>query len=114
MYYGYPAAADQQNVPGVWSNGYEAVYHLNDDFLDSTINVRNATNNGSIDIVGQVADGQDFTPIDDLRLGSWSVSGSALTMQAWARFDDFNQDDPRVVSKATTSDPPAPNVVFVQ
>ena len=22
MYYGYPAAADQQNVPGVWSNGY--------------------------------------------------------------------------------------------
>ena len=101
LYYRYPAAADQQNASGVWSNGYEAVYHLNDHLLDSTINVRNATNNGSSNIVGQVANGQDFTPIDDLRLGSWSVGGSALTLQAWARFDDFDQDDPRVVSKGT-------------
>jgi hypothetical protein len=103
LYYDYATVpTDQQNAPGVWSNGYEAVYHLHSNFFDSTANSRNATNNSSANIAGQVADGQDFTPVSDLQLGAWSVSGTQLTMQAWARFDDFNQDDPRVVSKATT------------
>ena len=104
MYFNNPSAADAQDAAGVWSNGYEAVYHLNDDFLDSTSNARNATNSGSDDIAAQFADGQDFTPTDELRLGTWSVSGSALTIQAWANFDDFNQDDPRIISKAVEGD----------
>src|SRR3972149_700500 len=35
MYYGNDAAASQQDATGVWSSGYEAVYHLNGNFLDS-------------------------------------------------------------------------------
>ncbi len=100
LYYGNPASADQQNTTGVWSNGYAAVYHLHDDFLDSTVNARNATNSGSSDIGAQVADGQRFVPVDELDLGSWSVAGSALTVQTWFSLEDLDQDDPRLVSKA--------------
>src|SRR3989339_413427 len=55
MYYGNAAAASQQDATAVWSNGYEAVYHLNgDSFLDSTSNARNATNSGTDAIAGRV------------------------------------------------------------
>ncbi len=104
MYYNHSSVADGQNAADVWSNGYEAVYHLNDDFLDSTSNARNATNDGSDDVTGQFADAQDFTPLDELNLGTWSVTGTALTIQAWAYFDDFEQDDPRIISKAIEGD----------
>src|SRR3989339_1812609 len=40
MYYGNAAAASQQDATNVWSNGYEAVYHVNENFLDSTSNAR--------------------------------------------------------------------------
>ena len=40
MYYGNPAASDQQNAADVWANSYSAVWHLNQTtgttFPDST------------------------------------------------------------------------------
>ncbi len=96
-----------QYPAGVWSNGYEAVYHLHDDFNDSLAS-HNGTNNGSVDVEGWIsggADGQDFYPTggaDDIDIGTWSVSGTGLTIQAWVKSDDsFAQNDPRVISKAT-------------
>ena len=46
MYYGHSVVSNQENPTGVWTNGYESVYHLNDDFEDSTSNNRDATNSG--------------------------------------------------------------------
>ncbi len=101
LYYGYASATNQENITGVWSNGYEAVYHLHDDFLDSTSNSRDGTNNGSVDSAALIGDGQDFIPVDDIDLGTWSTSAVAgLTLQSWARYDDFDQNDPRILAKA--------------
>ena len=65
MYYGNPTAGNQENPEGVWNTSYRGVWHLHDDFLDSTTNVNDATNNGSTDAVGQIADGQDFNGTTD-------------------------------------------------
>ena len=100
MYYGNGSVGNQEYPTDVWSNGYEAVYHLHDDFFDSTAN-HHATNSGSVDTIGQIADGQNFTPASEIQAGSWSVSGSAITVQSWLYPDDFDQDDPRIMSKAT-------------
>ncbi|MBU2608972.1 MAG: DUF2341 domain-containing protein [Chloroflexi bacterium] len=112
MYYENPGAANQENATDVWSNGYEAVYHIHDDFQDSTGN-HDATNNGSQDITGIIADGQDFIPVDEIQAGSWSVSGSDITIQGWVNPDDFDQDDPRVVSKAKNNKTDEKDHVFM-
>jgi len=112
MYYGNPGTSNQENAADVWSNGYEAVYHVHDDFQDSTGN-HNATNNGSQDITGKIADGQDFIPVDEIQAGSWGVSGSDITIQSWVNPDDFDQDDPRVVSKAQNAQTGEQDHVFM-
>ncbi len=103
MYYNNASASNQENPTGVWSNGYETVYHLHDDFNDS-LNDHNGTNTGSTDVLGLVADAQDFYPsdgVDRIDLANWNVSGDQLTIQAWIKSDDnFVQNDPRVISKA--------------
>ena len=103
LYYGNGSAGSQENVPGVWSNGYEAVYHLHDDFDDS-IGGHHGTNVGSTDVPAQIAHGQAFFPSDgndEVRIGDWSVAGTGLTLSAWIKSDDaFAADDPRVLSKA--------------
>ena len=43
MYYDNPAASDGQDAPRVWDDDYRAVFHLNEDFDDSTP----AANHGS-------------------------------------------------------------------
>lgn len=102
MYYGYPSALNQENAADVWSSGYEAVYHLNNDVLDSTSNNRDGTNSGTSDAAGKIASGKDITPANEITFGTWSVSGQQITVQAWANFDDFDQDDPRILSKAAS------------
>ena len=103
MYYNNPIASNQENPKSVWSNGYEAVYHLHDDFSDS-LGQHNGTNSGSTDATGPIADAQDFYPangVDSIALGNWNVSGNQLTIQAWIKSDDwFSQNEPRVISKA--------------
>lgn len=100
VYYGNPAiATSQENVAGTWSNGYEAVYHFGGGVLDSSPNGYDGIDSGTTDTMGLIGRGRDFTPLSEIDVGNWSVSGSALTLQAWVRWDDFDQDDPRVISK---------------
>lgn len=65
MYYGNPAATEPAidstyGAENVWSNGYVGVWHLHDDFLDSTANDNDGTNAGSDDVAGRIGDAQDF------------------------------------------------------
>jgi hypothetical protein len=104
MYYGHGVISNQENPTGVWSNGYESVYHLNDDFEDSTDNNRDATNSGSTDTTGLLADAQDFEGTDGsdhLDLGTWNVSGDEITIQSWAKFESFSESS-RIISKGTS------------
>jgi len=102
IYYGNDAAANQENPSGVWSNGYEAVFHLHDDFTNSTDSTP-AVNGGTSDVLGIIADAQDFERDDNtdhLNLGKWSVSGDELTIQTWAKFESFARPHARIIDKA--------------
>ena len=102
IYYGNNAASNQENVAGVWSNGYEAVYHLHDDFTNSTDSV-DAVNVGTVDTTGIVANAQDFERDDNtdhLDLGKWSISGNEITIQTWAKFESFDRPHARIIDKA--------------
>ena len=94
-----------ENPAGVWSyenSPYEAVYHLQYDVNDATSNARHGYNNSSDDDDGMIERSRDFNPSvpESFDMGTWSVDGQGLTLQAWVDFDTFGQDDPRVISKA--------------
>lgn len=102
IYYGNDAATNQENATGVWSNGYEAVFHLHDDFTNSTDSIP-AINGGSSDALGIIANAQDFERDDNtdhIDLGQWSVSGDELTIQTWAKFESFDRPHARIIDKA--------------
>ncbi|WNM57808.1 DUF2341 domain-containing protein [Candidatus Nitrospira allomarina] len=88
MYYDNAGATDNQNAAGVWSNNFEALSHLHNDFLDSTGNAHNGINNGSLDITGTIGDGQSFDGVDD-RIDIPSGAGidnlftGGATVSAW-------------------------------
>jgi hypothetical protein len=102
MYYGNSTMTAQENVTATWNSNYEAVYHLHDDFLDSTSNGRDGTNTGSTDAAAQIANGQSFDGVNDnIAIGTWGVSGTDLTIQTWINFDAFTIADARLFAKAT-------------
>lgn len=63
MYVGNTNATDNQNPSGVWSNGYLAVYHLNNDGENSVSNNLDLTMQGSVDYssITKVGVGNRFT-----------------------------------------------------
>jgi hypothetical protein len=88
MYYGNQAASDGQAAAGVWSPEYRMVYHLHDDFDDSTSGGYHGVNGGSSDTTGAIADGQAFAFQDVVDLGSdlpVLQDVSAATLSAWVR-----------------------------
>jgi hypothetical protein len=62
MYYGNNCITSlTENPTGVWDSNYKGVWHLHDDFEDSTVNNNDGTNNGSINYASaKIADGDDF------------------------------------------------------
>jgi hypothetical protein len=106
MYYGATIICDTSNPTAVWDARFRAVYHLNDDFKDSTQNNRDGTNYGATFTPSKIGNGALFTPSngwDHIELGTWDMSSDDFTVQAWVWPNDFNQNDPRVVSKCSTS-----------
>lgn len=103
MYYGNSSVSTNQSTTSTWSNGYYSLWHLNDDFTDASSNSNNGTNTGSVDVNAVVADGQDFSAnTDKIDVGNFSVSGTELTLSAWFYVDNFDIDDGRIISKATS------------
>ena len=82
LYYKNPTVANQQNPAGAWSKDYHGVWHLNDNFLDSTMYNNDGTNYGSNDTTGWIGDARSFDGNDYITapshcLGanhSWSAS----------------------------------------
>ncbi|MFB3112800.1 MAG: DUF2341 domain-containing protein, partial [Gemmatimonadales bacterium] len=98
MYYGNSSAASQQDPTGVWSNGYVGVWHLHDNFLDSSVPNNNGTNSGSTNTGGKIGDGSDFLPsntagVDVLDSATLDLN-STVTVSVW-----FN---PRAVPLSTS------------
>jgi uncharacterized repeat protein (TIGR01451 family) len=103
MYYGNPDAPDGQNPTHVWAEEYRMVYHLAEDPVltggitqDSTPNGFDATNHGSTDAVGIIANAQRFESVRHqyVNLG-WDlpvINGvAAATLSAWIK-DGGNGD----------------------
>jgi hypothetical protein len=98
LYYGDGAATDIQDAPGVWSNGYLGVYHLNGDADNSASGFNDGTPDCPTPIAGRVAEGYDFFDDDgggDCN-GIWVSDNASLddideviTLSAWARPDNF-------------------------
>ena len=103
IYYGNaaasePAASALYGSDNVWANGYVGVWHLHNDFLDSSFPNNNGTNSGSTNTGGKIGDGSDFLAsntagVDVLDSASLDLN-STVTVSVW-----FN---PNVVPPATS------------
>ncbi|MFC1610649.1 DUF2341 domain-containing protein [Myxococcota bacterium] len=108
MYYDNPTAFNQEDAAGTWSSGYEAVYHLHDDFNNSAGVGREGSNNNSTDIAALIGDGQMFDPTGGdnahVDLGAWSLPAGTnqITLEAWVQFATLPGIDSRLISKAVT------------
>jgi len=110
MYYNNSAASNQQNITGTWNENYNGVWHLNDDFLDSTIISQDCTNNGGTDVLGYIADGQDHDGTNDyLICGTLNGTiqrtiSNQTTWQAWMNNDDHGTgNDQDIIVRTGTS-----------
>ncbi|MHA2165849.1 MAG: DUF2341 domain-containing protein, partial [Candidatus Hodarchaeales archaeon] len=108
MWYGNSAVTSLGNPDGLWSN-YGAVYHLHDDFLDSSTNNNDGTNYQSDDVSAQVADGQDFDGVNDyINVGSGSsidnIFNSGASISVWIHPEGWGGGQyGRILDKATNT-----------
>ena len=79
-------SASQENVANIWT-GWEGVWHLHDDFLDSTVNNNDGTTAGTTDITGKAADGEDFDGgTDNIDFTNNSLNtAQVFTVSAWVK-----------------------------
>jgi hypothetical protein len=103
MYYGNLDAPNQQNIEGVWSNGYVGVYHM----VEETGNINNSassTNDGirvdtPIRTTGEIGYGQEFTGSganDYFNVGNLGITDGVnenVTMSFWAWIDNTATED---------------------
>ena len=98
LYYGNSNASDISNPVAVWSNGYKAVYHM-DDWTASAIKDSTGNNNGTkkgtnepIEADGKIGKAQQFDGSDDyVNLPDLNLHGSAgLTVEAWVKGNSWS------------------------
>jgi hypothetical protein len=90
IYYGNSdyTACDPSNPTGVWDSNYVGVWHLHDDYEDSSSYNNDGANNNSSDTSGQIADGQYFNGNDQWVEVSDDSSlhfTNQITATAWIR-----------------------------
>ncbi len=111
LYFGNPAATDQQNAVGVWDANYKAVWHLNNaGLLDSTSNGNTGTNNGTTGIAGQISRARNFNGTSYISVAddaSLNVTTN-LTMEAWVYLADSTTDQ-KIFGKTNN----APNYGYI-
>jgi hypothetical protein len=96
LYYGNSDASNQESVADVWSNNFDAVYHLDESasgtgntgvYRDSTDNNRHADDYVSATgQTGVVSDGQSFDPSANDRIITsveQTIDDSSFTISAW-------------------------------
>ena len=116
MYYGNPAAANQENPAGTWDAGYKAVWHLNQtaggagSVLDSTSNAHDGTDFGSpaFDSAGKIGPAVELDGLDDfLDFGNPADlqfgDPDDFTVEAWYKSLQ-NGTSHGIVSKDQTTD----------
>jgi MSHA biogenesis protein MshQ len=106
VYYGNGAAANQWDIAGTWETGFKGVWHLHNDFLDSTQYNNNGSNNGSTDATGKIGDGQNFAGsqwVQAPHSSSLNITGTQITVSAWVRLSQLLGDDAGVVLKSSDS-----------
>lgn len=128
LVYGAADAPAKADPDGVWSNGYQAVWHLARDpggpapaFDDATANNHDGTATGGLGagnlITGTSGHAIDFDGVDDhAQLGLVPTAvGGRVTYQAWVRADTvaatgtvFSVDDGATTSLALAVDPLGP------
>jgi len=81
------AIGDNSDGEGTWDTDiWAAVYHLNDDFLDSTSNSNDGTNSGSDDDTGKIADGQDFVEGNSDYINIGDITLNSFSILSWSSF----------------------------
>lgn len=103
MYYGNSTMTSQENVTGTWNSDFQAVWHLHDDFLDSTANSVDGTNSGTTNASIRIADSQGFDGVNDyIRTGTSAdlnfTRTDAFTMSLWGWADPGTSYDD-IISK---------------
>jgi hypothetical protein len=99
VYYGNSSASVYASTTAygarnVWTNGYEAVYHLDTDptnlMMDSTRNSRSLTQVGSMNssdvVAGVIGNGIDFDGVNDYLRNTtyaWPNASNTVTVTAW-------------------------------
>jgi len=115
MYYNNPAAPDGQQPQAVWTNGYAAVWHMNNDptgpapqIKDSTGNAHHGTANGSMtltDLVnGAIGTALDFDGSNDyISVGDApDLRGNQnLTLSLW--FNSDRSSYQKIITKSMSS-----------
>ncbi|MGA1845120.1 MAG: DUF2341 domain-containing protein, partial [bacterium] len=109
IYYGNNGiTSPTENPEGVWDDDYLAVWHFHDDFLDSTANSHDGTNNGSTDAAGYIANAQSYDGVNDyVDMGSNSDFDNmdGITLEAWIYPDTWGGSlRGRIIDKALGGD----------
>ncbi|MBL9136449.1 MAG: DUF2341 domain-containing protein, partial [Verrucomicrobiales bacterium] len=109
LYHGNPGAADQQTVTNVWNSSFAAVWHAKDAsgevLTDSTSHAGSAslTPNLDWDAEGPIGTALGFDGDTDYgevaHSSALSISGTNLTISAWARIEDATGSDMVIVGK---------------
>lgn len=89
LYYGKSDAVTQADAPNVWSNGYEAVFHLADGTTDSTGKHPGTDSGTSASSFGNgIGYSREWNASSDrITFGNWNISGDKITLQSWYRLD---------------------------
>ena len=100
MYYGNPAAGNQQNPPGVWDSNAKMVLHLDETSgtqHDSSVNANNAVPYGGVlqGVSGRIAGADTFDGVNDYLQTPHSDTlagfSQGFTESFWLRLDDVSR-----------------------
>src|SRR3990172_4089107 len=97
MYYDNAVATDQQNTQATWNSDYQAVWHLNGTFIDSTSSPITCSNSGTSATSNEyIGDSRDWDGVDDsIDCGSDAkiddIFTGGGTISAWINPDDSGE-----------------------
>lgn len=108
LYYGNSGVASQENATNVWDSSYQGVWHLDNDYQDSTSQNNDGSSSGTSNSANAViADGEDINGNPNrINMGSDSSLDnlSAFTFETWIRPDfTTSENDTRIMAKGSAT-----------